>query len=158
MPYQVLEYLLAFAFLLLCTQGGLLLALGLFEAGHETGISFGFLGVGHQFGTHLLFIDKLAGRPGLYDGDEQRQEVVVAQARRVVVEEEQEHHRHHIHHPLHAGHAVAAGLIGHVDFGVDYVHHCHKQTEQAHVVAVEGYAERKSEYRVGGRQVLGPEE
>lgn len=86
MPYQVLEYLLAFAFLLLCTQGGLLLALGLFEAGHETGFLFGFLGVGHQFGTHLLFIDKLAGRPGLYDGDEQRQEVVVAQTRRVVVE------------------------------------------------------------------------
>lgn len=71
---------------LLLAHHGLLAALGLLKACHEAGFLLGLGGVGAQTGANLLVVDAGAEYVGLHDGDEQRQEVVVAQARGVVVE------------------------------------------------------------------------
>ena len=70
----------------------------------------------------------------------------------------EEHQRHQIRHPLHAGHVVAAGLILHVDAGIDDIDNCHQQTEEADFIAVEWYRERQGEDDVGSREVFGPQE
>ncbi len=140
----------AVAFLLLA-ESCLLLALGFFETGHEAAFLAWLLGVGKHLGADFFLVNCFAENPCLKDGDHKRQEVVVAQAGCVVIEDEEEHHRHQVHHPFHAGHRISAGLVLHVDASVYDVDDCHEQTEQTDVVAVERNRERESQNIVGSR-------
>ena len=134
-PSKLLSFTGSFFALFLLAQQGLLLALCLFQTGHETAFLLGFLGILAHYLAHGLFFDHVAENVGLDNGDEKREQVIVAQAGCVVVEEEQEHQRHEVVHHLHSGHGVGVGLGLHVDAHVDDVNHRHKQTEEAYVVA-----------------------
>lgn len=119
----------ACALFLLFTEKSLLLALCFFKTSHEAALFFGLGGVLSHCFTHLFFAHYFAEHISLNDGDEQRQQVVVAQTGCIIVEEEQEHYRHEIHHPFHSRHGIAAGLVLHSDAGVDDVDYCHQQAE-----------------------------
>lgn len=158
----VAESRLAFAFaLFLLAEHGLLLFLHLFEACHEAGFLFRFLGVGGHGFAHAVFLDGQAECVGLADGDQQRQEVVIAKAGRVVVEENHEEDRHEVHHPLHPRHTGGL-LVLHIKVGVDDVCGGHQQAEQRDVVAEVFGHERDvaapGDDGVGSREVMHPEE
>ena len=78
MIYKQLWAVLATAFLLLFAQGGLLAALCLLEACHESALLAGLGGVGHHAVAHFLLVDATAEDICLNDRNQQRQEVVVA--------------------------------------------------------------------------------
>lgn len=88
----------------LSAHRGLLLLLCCLQPGHKARFLARLLGVLCHLGAHLFLIYHTAEYPRLHYGDEQRQEVVVAQARGVVVEPQQEHHRHQVHKPFHTRH------------------------------------------------------
>lgn len=138
----------------------LLLTLHLFEACHEAGLLAGLFGILGHLLSYVFFLDNFAEDERHGDGYEQRQEVIIAQRGRIVVEEYHEEHGHQIHHPFHSGHA--AGLILTLGVGVDDVRNSHEQTEQRDVVAEifgdEGYVAAPRDDGVGRREVVSPEE
>lgn len=135
---------------------GFLLFLRSLEASHKSALFAGLLGVFEHLGTNFFLADAATEDVCLYDCNQQRQEVVVAEAGCVVIEEEQEHHGHQIHHPLHTGHGGPAGLILHIDARVYDVDHGHQQAEQAHMATIERDIEGKRQYHVGCREVVCP--
>ena len=59
----------------------------------------------------FLVIDKLPDNPGLQNGNQRRDEIIITQSRRITVENKQEHDRHDIHHGLHAFHLIVLRLV-----------------------------------------------
>ena len=89
----------------------------------------------------VLVHEPLLDHGHLQDADDVGQQVVVAEAGRVVVHEEQHHDGEHLHHQLHARHALLLGHLLLVHLGVDDRAGRHQQGEEAHVVAIEGDVE-----------------
>ena len=108
----------------------------------------------------LVLVDDIAESEGLPHRDDIADQIVVAQAARVVIEPEKQHQRHQVeHHELHAGHLrTCLGGLRVADLRGDENRYGHQQREQADVVAVERDVERKMQNAVVGRQVVGPEE
>ena len=163
LPFGVLRLPLGVALLLLTLQLGLLLTLHLGHALHEAVAFARLLLVRLELGQQLVFVDEVAERGRLQDGDQRRDEEVVAQPRGILVEDEEEHHGHHVRHHGHAGHLLLTGVAHvHVDLGVDHVDYRHQQTEEADVVTHEGADERNvgvpRDDGVERREVFGPEE
>ena len=163
LPFGVLRLPLGVALLLLTLQLGLLLTLHLGHALHEAVALARLLLVRLELGQELVFVDEVAERGRLQDGDKRGDEEVVAQTRGVLVEDEEEHHGHHVRHHGHAGHLLLPRVAHvHVDLGVDHVDNRHQQTEEADVVTHEGADERDvgvpRDDGVERREVFGPEE
>ena len=108
----------------------------------------------------LVLVDDIAESEGLPHRDDIADQIVVAQAARVVIEPEKQHQRHQVeHHELHAGHLrTCLGGLRVADLRGDENRYGHQQREQADVVAVERDVERKMQNAVVRRQVVGPEE
>ena len=87
----------------------------------------------------LVVVDHTADDERLPDGEEVRQQVVIAQAARIAVEPEEHHDRHHVdHHELHACHLrLRRSSLLVVEIGVSEQRHRHQQGEQRNMVAVE---------------------
>ena len=79
------KLLTALLVLLLFAEDGLLTLLSLLQTGHEARFLFRLGRMGLHGGAHLLLVGEDAEEPCLDNGDEQRQEIVVAQARSIVV-------------------------------------------------------------------------
>ena len=114
--------------------------------------------VGGHAGAHLLLAREAAYEYHHRHREGQRDEVVQVQSRALAVEDEEHHEGHEVHHELHAGHALRAGLLAHGVPRVEELHAEHQQAEQRDVVAVERYVEPEVEYRVIVRQVGAPQE
>ena len=120
--------------------------------------------VGLELGQKLGVVRRLAQVPHDEDARQTGEEVVVAEAAGVVVEDEEEHQRHDVHHVLHhlhllrliARHRVL--LLTHGDPRVDDVRQAEEQAEDGEVVADEPEVGVPAEQFVVAREVVGPEE
>ena len=108
----------------------------------------------------LVVVDHAPDDERLPDGEDIRQQVVVAKAARIAVEPEEHHNRHHVdHHKLHAGHlGLRRRRLLVVEPGVSEQRHRHQQGEQRNMIAVEGNRERQVHDAVVRREVVGPQE
>ena len=61
--------------------------------------------------SFAVVIDKLPDNPGLQNGNQRRDEIIITQSRRITVENKQEHDRHDVHHRLHSFHLVILRLV-----------------------------------------------
>lgn len=116
--------------------------------------------IGLHDGLDLRVVDHAADNERLPDGQQVREQVVVAQTARIVVEPEQQHERHEVeHHELHARHLrLRRGRLLVAVIGVAEGRKGHQQGEQRDVVPVEGDREGQVQHAVIRRQVAGPEE
>ena len=140
-----------------------------FEAGHKASPLLGVVGVACLVVVELLAQSLVVGEAAQAPHDEYageaRKEVVVGEARGVVVEDEEEGHGHDAHHPLHHLHLLlllgghhGVLLLAHADERVDDVGEREQEAEDAHVVADEPEVLRPADEVVVGREVVGPEE
>ena len=139
---------------------GLLLHLfeALLEAALFLGFARGILRIGSHAGTHFLLARELADENHGGHGEGQRNQIVEVQTCTLAVEDEEHHEGHEIHHELHAGHRLCAGLLLHGVPSVEELHAEHHQAEERHMVTVERNVKPEVEHRVVGRQVIAPEE
>ena len=115
-----------------------------------------------QLGKNLLLVDTFTEYIGLNNRNQQRQEIIITQPGRIIIEEYQEHDGHQIHHELHTRHLLLSGGILHIDFGVYQVGNSHQQTEKADVITKIGRYQRYISVptydRIIGRQIFRPQE
>ena len=95
-----------------------------------------------QLGKNFLLVDTFTEYIGLNNRNQQRQEIIITQPGRIIIEEYQEHDGHQIHHELHTRHLLLSGGILHIDFGVYQVGNSHQQTEKADVITKIGRYQR----------------
>ena len=115
------------------------LFLGFLQAFLEVALLHGLLLVGLDGGTHLVLVDHLAEDEHLDEGDDVDQHVIIAQARRIVIEDGKEHDGHQVHHPLHGLHLRVARIVHLlvVHPSVDERGDGHQDGEKAEVVHAE---------------------
>ena len=140
----------------------LLLLLHSFKAGSEAGL-FHFLRVfpvRFQLCQKRFLIRHFAHDDGSYHTDKRRNEVVVVQSRRIVVQYKQEHNGHQVRHPFHGCHLriVTHILLLHHDNLIDDGCCTEEQTEQTQVVTQQWDAGAPADQIIIRRKVTCPQE
>ena len=156
------------ALLLLLEHFGLLLLQGLEARGQSAGLFVGVVlvgfVVGFKFGQEFGVVGSATQPPHGQGAEEERDEVVVVEAGRVLVEHEEEEERHEHHHPLHHLHLLRLlarhrfALLAHGHVTVKQVGAAEEQAEEAEVVADAPDVEVPGKETVVGGEVVGPEE